>query len=511
VILNPDTIDRDLALRADVCVIGSGAGGSVAAYELAQAGRRVVVIEEGGYRTSRDFTQREEEMYPRLYHDAGARAATDSTVLISQGCTVGGSTVTSFCVCARPARAVLDQWERSLGIPGVGATAMAPQYQRVEAALSVREVAPAEVNRNNQIVQLGAERLGLHAVRVAHNRIDCLGCGYCALGCAYDRKTDALATHLRWASQRGALIVPDCRVEAITTDGSRATGVSGTFLRGGSAGRKLTLHAPVVVLAAGAIGSPRLWLGSRLPNPHRQVGRHLHLHPQVLVAGVFVEKVEGWRGIPQSVVVDEFFARNGANGGGFLLAPLFAHPMALAALLPGFGAEHRDLLEHYARLSVCAVMLHDRSGGSVEIDPNGRAVVNYHLNDEDREAVSEGMRRLADIYLAAGAQRVVLPFTELASVAQRGDYRPIDERPLRPNDPMVLSFHPQGSLRMGLDRKRSVVNAFGEAHEVPGLFVADASVFPTAIGVPPQLSVMAFAGRTARYIAANGTRYFPAT
>jgi len=508
VILDTATIDGDVKLTAEVCVIGSGAGGSVVAAALAQAGRSVVVVEQGGYYTSRDFTQREEEMYPRLYQGDGARVASDAAVLVSQGRTVGGSTVTSFCVCARPPRKILDNWQNKLGLPGVGAEAMAAHYQRVERAIQVREVAAEQVNKNNRIIEAGAQRLGFHTARLAHNFVNCLGCGYCALGCAYSRKADALTIYLRQASQHGAVIVPDCRVEQVTTAGSRVSGVTGTFQRAGAAPAKLSVQAKVVVLAAGAIASPQVWLRSRLPNPNRQAGRNLHLHPQVLVAGIFKEEIAGWHGVPQSVVVDQFLHTGETTEGGFLLSATFAHPIAMAALLPGFGTDYRRLLELYPHISLAAVMLHDRSSGSVEVDGSGRASVNYALGDDDRATLVDGMHRLADIYFAAGAARVVLPFNDLVELTRRGDYRGLEEHSIRANDPILLSFHPQGSMRMGQSAQRSVVNATGEAHSVRGLFVADASVFPSAVAVPPQLSVMAFADRTAQYIVDNAEAYF---
>lgn len=507
-ILDTSTVDGDVKITAEVCVIGSGAGGSVVAAALAQAGRSVVVVEQGSYQTGRDFTQREEEMYPRLYQGDEAQVASDAAVLVCQGRTVGGSTVTSFCVCARPPRRILDNWQNKLGLPGAGADAMTPHYQRVEQAIQVREVAAEQVNKNNQVVEAGAGRLGFHTTRLAHNLVNCLGCGYCALGCAYDRKADALTIQLRQASQHGAVIVPDCRVEQVTTAGSRVSGVTGTFRRAGAAPATLSVRAKVVVLAAGAIASPQIWLRSRLPNTNRQVGRNLHLHPQVLVAGIFDEEIAGWRGIPQSVVVDQFLGESNATEGGFLLSPMFAHPVAMAALLPGFGADYRRLLDLYPRIGLAAVMLHDRSSGSVEVDGSGRASVNYALGDDDRATLVDGIHRLADVYFAAGAERVVLPFNDLVELTRRGDYRGLEEHSIRANDPILLSLHPQGSMRMGSNPQRSVVNGTGEAHSVRGLFVADASVFPSAVAVPPQLSVMAFADRTAQYIEDNRGAYF---
>lgn len=501
-ILDPATVDRDVSLTADVCIVGSGAGGAVVAKELAEHGRAVVVVEEGPYVTSRDFTQREEQMLPLLYADHGLRTAVDSTVLISQGRVVGGSTVPSFCVCVRTPRHILEHWSATFGLTGVRFEDMAPFFERAESVAHVHPLSTEDVNRNNQKLKTGADRLGFRNYLPAHNRIECLSCGYCALGCAYDRKGDALTVHLPAAVRSGAIIVPSCRVERVDVDNGRAAGVTGRFLRSRSGKPfSLTVRAATVVLAAGAIGSPALWLRSQLPNTYKQVGRNLHLHPELVVGALFDDEVAGWQGIPQSVIVDEFLNLDRSVEGGYLLLPFFAHPVTVAALLPGFGSDHRRLMDAYPRLALGAVMLHDRTAGRVELDSSGRVSVTYHLSDEDRSDLMDGMRRLADIDFASGSEHVILPYNELAELTRRGDYRPIDERPFRANEPLLLSYHPQGTLRMGSDPKRSVVSTTGEAHEVKRLFAADASIFPTSTAVPPQLSVMAFALRTAQYIA----------
>jgi len=503
-ILDTATVDRDVSLTADVCVIGSGAGGAVAAAELAAGGRSVVIVEEGPYVPSAAFTQREERMLPLLYADPNVRTAIDSTVVVSQGAVVGGSTVSSFCVCVRTPPRILAHWAASCGLHGVQIDAMAPHFERVEAAAHVHPMTADDLNANNEKLKTGAERLGFRAYQPAHNRVDCVGCGFCALGCAYDRKSDALTVHVATASRHGATIVPGCRVERIETRDGAASGVSGRFLRTrGDTPRALHVRAGTVVLAAGAVASPALWLRSQLPNPYQQVGRNLHLHPQVVVGAVFGEEIAGWRGIPQSVIVDEFLDLERSVQGGYLLMPFFAHPITAASLLPGFGAHYHQLMGDYARLALATVVLHDRTAGDVELDSSGRVSISYHLGDEDRSDLLDGMRRLADIYFASGAQRVILPFNELIELTHRGDYRGLAEHPFRANDPLLLSYHPQGTLRMGADKKRAVVNGWGEAHEVKRLFVADASIFPTSTAVPPQLSVMAFASRTARYILGN--------
>ena len=501
-ILATETVDRDVVLTADVCVVGSGAGGATVARALSARGRSVVVIEEGPYLDSRRFTQREESMVPLLYSQLGLRAVTDATVMIVHGAVVGGSSVVSDCVCERLPPALLSQWSERFGLKGLGPAKLAPYFERAEAQAHVQPLAPTDVNANNAALKTGAERLGIRYRLVAHNRVDCVGCGYCALGCAYDRKAEARTVDIPAASRAGAVIVPDCRVERIVLENGYAAGVSGRFLRShGGRAHTLGVRARAVVVAGGAIGSPTLWLRSQLPNTHRRVGRHLHLLPQVVVAAEFPDEIACWKGIPQAVVVDQFLDLERRAGGGYCFAPFTAHPIALAALLPGFGGDQRALMQVYPRLAMAAVRLHDRTAGRVELDPAGQLAVAYHLSETERANLLDGMRRLTDLYLAAGATRVVLPYNALVEVTRRGEFRAIDERPWHANDPLLFSYHPQGTLRMGTDPKRSVVDEYGRAHEVRGLFVADASVFPSSTAVPPQLAVMALAQRTAAYMA----------
>ena len=184
---------------------------------------------------------------------------------------------------------------------------MFPHFERVEQMIRVSEMGPENVNANNRVLMRGADRLGFRGRFLRHNRTDCVGCGYCAIGCAYDRKNDALTTYLAAASRAGARIVPDAQVDKVLHKQGTVTGVSGRFtaLQGGKRPR-FRVVAPVVVLAAGALESPMLWFRSGLPDSYGIAGRTLHLHPYAVLTGVFDETIAAWQGPPQSYVVDEF-------------------------------------------------------------------------------------------------------------------------------------------------------------------------------------------------------------
>lgn len=513
-ILDTFTVDAAVALEADVCVIGSGAGGAVAARELAEAGRSVVVVEDGPYLRSDDLVQREEVMYPRLYRESGTAATADYTVLVSQGRAVGGSTVPSFCLCVRPPRPLLDYWERAFQIPGVRHESLYPFLRRVEKEIGAHRMTLEQVNANGAKLIAGSDRLGYRGYLPLHNRTDCLGCGFCVLGCTYARKGDMSTTYVPAASRAGAVIVPDCRVTKILTENGRAVGVTGVFNRSRTGeAYSLRVKARVVMLAAGAINSPRIWHESRLPDPAGQVGRNLHLHPHVAVSALYADPVRAWEGIPQGYVVDEFLTIGEQDAGsGYLMIPTFAYPVATASMLPGFGATHRELMTQYPRLGAIGIYLHDHSRGTLEfVDDGGPPTVSYRLGSTDEAQLLDALEKATEVSFAAGAERVFLPYNELVPVGRRDAVQVIRARGIRANDPLFVSLHPQGTLRMGGDASRAVVDAMGEAHAVPHLFVCDASVFPTSVAVPPQLTVMALATRTAQHIAAQGDRYFPAT
>jgi choline dehydrogenase-like flavoprotein len=501
-IVDTSAIRGDVTLSAQVCVVGSGAGGSVVAAELAAAGKSVVLLEEGRYWTSEKFTQREEEMYPRLYRERGTKPTADYTVLVSQGRAVGGSTLASFCLCFRTPHQILAHWAERFGLDGLSHEALFGYFERVEERIGVKEMGPADLNANNRVLLRGADRLGFRGHFPRHNRTDCLGCGYCAIGCAYDRKGDALTTYIAAASKAGARVVPDAHVDRVRHERGVVLGVSGRVGRSKGGMRfALEVDAPTVVLAAGALESPMLWFRSGLPDRDRLAGRNLHLHPYVVVAGLFDETIASWEGIPHSYVVDEFLNLDKSIDGGYLAIAASAQPIATAALLPGLGPDHRRLMEAYARTAGVAFFLHDRSRGEVKPDARGQAVIEYRLEDADKQDVMSAMRRGCEILFAAGAKSVVLPYNDMVELHQRSEIGVIEERGILANDPLFLSFHPQGTLPMGSSPKISMVDAYGAAHAVKGLYVADASVFPTSVAVPPQITVMALASRTAERIA----------
>ncbi len=492
----------DLVETADVCVIGSGGGGAVAAAELAAGGRSVVVLEQGPHWTAADFTQREDEMLPRLFEEAGMRQTVDGAVTILQGRSVGGSTVHNLCYAFRAPAPILRMWSQEHGLPELGPEALDPSFERVERHLKVKPIREDEINSLNRLLRAGAEKLGYSGFVTRHNREGCVQAGYCILGCSYGAKQSMLVTYVPRAERAGARIYAEARAERIEAEGGQVRRVLGHVVDArGEAHGSVEVRARAVVLAAGAVASPDLLLRSGLGGGS-PVGRHLHLHPSIMLVGFWEEPIHAYRGIPQSYYIDEFIDLERDPHAGFVLMPIAGFPVLTAVNLPGFGRAHFEQMRDFSRMGGLLVLLHDRSEGWVESGGSlSRPRIGYALDDGDRRQLRAGMRRCAEVLLAAGAQRVVVPFLPEPLVLGRGDdLAEIERRELREGPVPIASTHPQSTCRMGGDPARSVVNAWGECHEVPGLFVADMSVFPSSLGAPPQITTAALADRTAHHL-----------
>lgn len=481
--------------RADVVICGGGAGGCMAARELARAGLDVVLLEQGDDQLPHTFTQREDEMIPRMFARAGGQRTADRSMLVLSGHGLGGSTVHNLNLCKRTPDAILDRWADEHGLEGVGPGDMAPFFAMVERDLGVRAIDEARMNAHNRLLREGVERLGVRGGMLSHNRDErCIGSGFCELGCAFDAKMNARRVLVPEAIAAGARVVTDARVRRVLLEGDRAAGAVAALPSG-----ELTVRARAVCLAGSAIGSALLALESELPDPHDRLGRGLRLHPGAVVAGVFDREVEAWKGIPQSYECTELLDFTPGSERRAWIVPSFAHPAATATLMPGFGPSLMRRMRDYPRVAALAVMVHDETEGRVRADGD-RASIEYAPNAADRHQLARGARLAARILLAAGAREVVVPAVPPVVVRRERDASEITADRFLPHDAELSAVHPMGTLAMGRDPARSVTDARGAFHAVRGLWAVDGSLFPTSIGVPPQISIYAFAAKVASHV-----------
>jgi choline dehydrogenase-like flavoprotein len=197
------TLERDLELTADVCIVGSGAGGAVAADVLTDAGLKVLVVEEGGYFTRERFRMREEECYPHLYQESAQRTSKDLSVAIYQGRAVGGTTVVNWTTCFRTPDETVERWRQHHGVGEVDSAALRPWFERAEARLNIRPIPLEDVNLNNRLLWDGCKALGFEVETLHRNTAGCIKSGYCGMGCPVDAKQSMLLTYLPDAMTKG--------------------------------------------------------------------------------------------------------------------------------------------------------------------------------------------------------------------------------------------------------------------------------------------------------------------
>ena len=480
-------------LQADVCVVGAGAGGSAAAMVAAEAGRSVVVLEPGAYLTPADMNQREEDMLPQLLWSSGAQTTADRGVHVHQGRGVGGSTLHNLNLCKRIPDALIARWREERGLAQLPPAVWGALYDEVEALLAVSAVPRTRWNRHNQLLEAGCHALGWRGGGLSHNRSGCVGSGFCELGCAYDAKNNALKVLLPRAIRAGAEVITRCQAVTVRHEGGRARGVEAVALdpRTGRPLGPVVVEAERVVLAASATGTAALLRRSEVPDPHEQVGRTLRLHPAATVAGEFEAPVRAWEGIPQTYECTEWLDLEGTGGHRSWIVPAFAHPMGFAALLPGHGAAHRGLMERYAHLAVLSAMLHDETAGSVVPSGELGLSIDYWPHAADRAELAFGVWKCAELLFAAGATRVHVP-SRVPRVLERGaSLEDLRELEVIRGEVELTAVHPMGSVPMADDPRQGAADSAGRYHHLEGLWISDGSLFPSSIGVPPQLSIYA--------------------
>jgi choline dehydrogenase-like flavoprotein len=494
-------------LTADVCVVGSGAGGSVIAAKLAAAGKRVLVLEMGGYRNEQDFNQLELPGSQELYYGAGLAASENGSIAILAGQTLGGGTVVNYMNCIPTPERVVAEWAEH-GVVGLDDD---EAYRREHIGTVMERInANTEATKQNGThtrLMEGLDALGHEhrpIVRNAALNDDPENCGYCSMGCQHGCKRSAMKTWLQDASDSGARALVGAHAERILVEDGRAAGVAATVTRADGSTTAVTVEAPTVVVACGSVESPALLLRSGIGGP--AVGKNLRLHPAYLVVGAYEDPVEGWRGQIQSLVSDAYADLE--DDCGFLIEAVGMFPGLIGANYPWqSGAEHKRLMQAFRWHAPFVSVARDHGSGEVVLDEHGRAVVRWGLDDPvDRRLARQANVELCRIQHAAGAAEVfTLHIPELRW--RRGEdfdafLAEVEAASYEPNDVVCFTAHQMGSCRMGADPETSVADGRGELHDVKGVWIGDGSAFPTAPGVNPMVSIMSLAHRTAEQMLA---------
>ncbi len=515
------------SLTCDILIIGSGAGGGVLAGTLSElTNKRIILLEKGGWYGAPFFNQREWDMRA-LYADEGRRSTADGSIAIRGGECVGGGTTVNYMLCFNPIESVWNRWRATHGLNGfsfdpaasdygVRGLNMAAALAEVRERLNVRASTDDEINDNNRLLQRGCAALGIPTRHFELNLRNCVRSGFCGEGCAYDAKQGTLLTYVPDAVARGVQLVHHCDVDRLIfgkRNGALATTAVEARVRETKRGSnpnsvaagRLRIDARLIIVSAGAIGTPELLQRSNHPDPHGRIGRGLVIHPSLPVIGVMDHPMENYRGIPGTIYSDAFAASH-----HFYLECLFGHPVYGSIVVPGTGSEHFEVLKNYARLGGFGIMLVDEVDDSNRVQwqqAEGRSRIHYRLTNADQERLRFAAARAVEVMFAGGATEVLLTSDEMPRFRNAADASQCAKLRFDPYRTTITSAHAQATVKMSEDARLAVTSSRGESHQVRNLVVCDSSSFPASCGANPMLSIMTMARYQGRRIAAELERY----
>lgn len=489
-------------LDYDIIIVGSGAGGGTVASRLiplVQQGLRVAVLEAGPYYPKEYLTQREIEMMD-LFYNGGAWPNKDTTITMTIGEAMGGSTLMYTGVTFRLPDDVMHDW----GIEGISPDDLHPRFDRIEKEINVIQPTEEITNDNNRLFKEGCDKLGYSVEKIPLNLRNCEQMAFCNLGCAKGNKQGTANVQIPAAKSAGIDLIPNCRVLHVKENELKARisdAPDGTLPSHLPAG-EYTIKAKKIILSGGTTGTSSLLLKSGFGDKLPSIGKYITLHPAMTVNGIYPEVIKNYKGFPKVYYTTEF-----TESDDFYIETAFYYPFVTTKNSCLWGEELMYVMKRYNQLMCAIILLHDEahSHNHLSLDRKGNPVMNYQLTKSDIEKLCKAQIKSSEIFFAAGCEAVIMPASRpillkkemLQSKTLESFIQPAH---FLPTTTPVASAHLQGGCKMGKSAKDSVTDSYGKIHGFKDLYIADGSLFPKSSHVNPYLTIMALADRVAEKV-----------
>jgi choline dehydrogenase-like flavoprotein len=451
----------------DFIIVGSGPSGGRFALELTNAGAKCVVIEAGRYFKKEDFPLSEAEGSAKLYWGGGVELSSDAKMGFLRARAVGGTSIVNQALLDEFDDDAWDDWRARSGIGEFATNAYKRHYAAVAADSSIQKVEEKYFNRNTKIFCESFDKNGYKWKALDRGQVDCKldqgsDCMACLGGCHRDSKQSSMVTTIRKAEAKGLVVESEFEAGSVEHFDDRVV------VHGIQRGKKTSIQARRLVIAAGSFGSTKLLLQSGFSKKLPYLGKGIAAHPQFMTYALFDEPVNAHKGAFQGVKsYDPKLRRMGMK-----LENVFAPPIATAMLIDGFGVEHLRRMRQYKHLASMEVAIRDEAVGVLRVDNSGKLHIDKKLTDIDQKKVDDGLALVKNLFNSTGAKAIQ------ASSA-------------------VFGLHLMGGCAIGVDPNKSVVNPDFQVHGFKNITIADSSVFPSAPGINPSFTVMALSHRAA--------------
>ncbi|OLS24213.1 MAG: 6'''-hydroxyparomomycin C oxidase [Candidatus Heimdallarchaeota archaeon LC_3] len=452
----------------DFVIIGSGTSGGVFSFYLTQSGFKCLLIEAGKSYETKDFPKNEMEYNAELFWNGGMDMSADARFAFLRGKCLGGGSVINQCLLDRFDEIALNDWKSISKVDFFTTENMEEHYREIEKRLPIVKVPEEQRNRNARIFIEGLKKQQLGWAPLSRGETDCgiekgHDCIVCLGGCPRESKQSGLVTFIPWALKEGLEIKTDFSVDKIEH-------LSGSVnLFGTKNGEKEEIETKKCVLAAGALGTNHILLKSGFKETLPALGNNFFCHPQIMTFAVFDDLVDSHKGAFQSVKSEDTTMREK----GYKLENVFAQPIGTALLYSGFGKKHQEWMKKYRNLACIEVAIRDDGKGKISLDKKNRLKISKKISKEDKKRGLEGVMIVRKIFESEGAKEIY-------------------------TSPFWFGLHLMGGCAIGTNPETSVVNEKFTVHGHENIIIADSSIFPSAPGINPALSIMALSHRASR-------------